>query len=612
MNRSALFPLLFVALLMAAGSTHSPATFIGSSSSDYIPSVLLPDTLLVSVGRQLNVWYDAMSPRVYGTAPTGWLAYADSGRALDRSWRWTPVEAKTQTLTIKPVDVNGVPGAAATAIVQAIAEDAGAVTQNILLIGDSLLATSADSATSAGSAAYDNLVPVTIDSLFEVDTAAGALTFMGTRGHTHKTEGRTGYTTTRYTRSFDDNGHHFNPFWDRTNQRVSFRYYMTDQGFSGPIDYGVIMLGWNDIYAIGGANATTAQIDAIVARLDTLVSVLKDPTGLRGFADCRVYVCTIPMGAISLSAWGTATQGQNYKDEWPYWQANAQRLNKAIIERFDDDGTYSDSRGQVDVIPVHLWVDRTYGYPYSSLAVSARNSATVMQHSNYLHPNATGKYQESDAIYSALRHGFAMRNPINLLSESELFGTYTLTGSPAWVGWTACSVTDVDSAAGQVWSFTTDTPTYFTLATTGLTVAESNCLSVYVKRQGSGVSIQPRLYVDLASGTDPYARYLISNTYPNGTISLFSTSYGGSPYGGANADSSYKWHRCTSTPSGWTRLSFSFDHMQDESTDLLGTAISSVRLYINVGAGYTGSQVSITGAQFEQGTRRPSVYVPKP
>lgn len=70
---------------------------------------------------------------------------------------------------------------------------------------------------------------------------------------------------------------------------------------------------------------------------------------------------------------------------------------------------------------------------------------------------------------------------------------------------------------------------------------------------------------------------------------------------------------CTNTPSGWLRFSFSFDHMQDKSTDLSGTAISSVRVYINaVGAGYTGSQVSITGVQFAQGTRRPDVYVPKP
>lgn len=608
LKRLVLIPLTLAAVLLLGASPMSLGPGSGADGTGYTPSVLLPDTILVAVDRQLNVWYDAMSPRFFGTAPTGWLAYADSGRCLDRSWRWTPTAAKTQALTIRPVDVNGALGAATTAIVQAVAEDAGAITGNILFIGDSLLA-SADSTAEES----DNLVISNVDSLFEADTAAGDLGFIGTQGVTHPGEGRSGYTTARYTQSYDANGHHYNPFWDRTNERVSFRYYLTDRSLTGPIDYGVIMLGWNDIYAIGGANATTAQIDAIVARLDTLVSVLKDPTGLRGFADCRVYVCTIPMGAISLSAWGTATQGQNYKDEWPYWQANAQRLNKAIIKRFDDDGTYSDSRGQVDVIPVHLWVDRTYGYPYSSLAVSARNRATAMQHSNYLHPNATGKYQESDAMYSALRHGFAMQNPINLLSESELFGTWTMTGSPAWVGWAACTVTDVDSAAGQVWSYTTDTQTYFELDTTGLKVADSNCLSYYIKRQGSGVSVSTQIYVNLASGTDPYCRYLINDANSNGVISRFSTTYGGTAYGGANADSSYKWHRCTNTPSGWLRFSFSFDHMQDESTDLSGTAISSVRVYINaVGAGYTGSQVSITGVQFAQGTRRPDVYVPKP
>ncbi|MEN6303820.1 MAG: hypothetical protein ABFD96_13900 [Armatimonadia bacterium] len=613
------WPLLaLLAALAIAGA--SPYTHGAGGSVGYSGHPVLPDTTLVAKHRELNFWFDAMAPQMPGQAAQGWLAYADSGRALDRSWRWTPVAAKTQTLTIKPVDANGVVGAASSMIVKAIAEDAGAVSDNILFIGDSLLKHSAaDSATAASSATTDPVTLAAVDSLFEADTAAGALTFIGSLGHTYKGEGRSGYTTSRFVNSYDNNGHYFNPFWDRTNGRVSFRYYLDDQGFTGPIGYAVIMLGWNNVAGWGAADATAAQIAASISDLDTLVSVLKDPTGYRGYADCRVYVCTNPMAANALSAFGTAYAGSaaaTYKAAWPYWQRNMARLNQAIIDRFDDDGTYSDPRGQVDVIPVHLWVDRIYGYPYSALAVSARNSAEILQHTNYLHPNATGKYQEADAIYSALRHGFAMPNPINLLPESERFGTWSLTGAgAAWVGWVACTVTDVDSAQGQAWSFADNTATYFAQNLSGITVQEANTISCYFQRVTTGTTYYCRYYVDLASGTDIRMAFRFSDSSPYGVLSGWEAAFtGGSTYSGtANADSSYRWHRCTNTPSGWSRVSFSFNDYAINGGSINGTAINAIRIEINTQTSdRTGLTMRLTGAQLEQGVRRPSVYVPKP
>lgn len=600
MRRILIGALLVALVIFSAAATRNPGTFgVGSGGAAYQPSILLPDTVLVAVGRELNVWYDAMSPRIFGTAPTGWLAYADSGRALDRSYRWTPAVVETATLTIKPLDVNGIPGAAATAIVQAIAKDAGAITDNILFIGDSLLMAAADSSS-------DNACLAAVDSLFEADTAAGDLVFIGTQGTSQPGEGRSGYTTARFVSSKAATGF-YNPFWDVTNGRVSFRYYTTTRSLGSPIGYGVIMLGWNDIAAIGGADATAAQINTIVANLDTLVSVLKDPTGYRGWPDCRVYVCTIPMGALSIAAFGDDyTAAPTYKDDWPYWQRNAARLNKAIIERFDDDGTYTDPYGQVDVIPVHLWVDRTYGYPYSALQVSARNSATALQHTNYLHPNGTGQDQEADAMYSVLRHGFAMPNPINLALKTEWFGdaAWSATGSPGWDGFQDVVVADADSACFQEWTYTTNTVTYFMQALTGVTIQEENTLSCYFRPATANAYVQIWIDSNAASSHDRYIRAVIG---PNGTwANIFAASQP------AIGDSTYLWGRCAHVGGNLFRLSMSFPDDYTSSDSDLGETIDAIRVYINTSTSITGQAVTVGGVQFEQGTLRPTVYCPKP
>lgn len=612
MRRILIGALLVALVIFSAAATRNPGTFgVGSGGAAYQPSILLSDTVLVAVGRELNVWYDAMSPRIFGTAPTGWLAYADSGRALDRSYRWTPAAVETVTLTVKPVDVNGAVGAAATAIVQAIAHDAGAITGNILFIGDSQLTHSAaDSATSLESAATDNPVAATVDSLFEADTAAGALTYIGSLGHTHKTEGRSGATTARFTAK--TSGSAFNPFWDRTNQRVSFRYYMTDQSFAGQIDYAVIMLGGNDIASIGGANATTAQINTIVARLDTLVSVLKDPTGYRGWPDCRVYICTTPIGAYSTAAFGHDYAGvPATKDDLPYWIRNTHRLNKAIVDHFDDDGTYSDPNGQVDVICSHLWVDPKYGYAYDDVAVSARNAATEFANIDYRHTNTTGKYQIADAMYSGLRHGFAMPNPINLVDKSEWFGddyggsVWAATGSPGYEGWDVIAgVADLDSL--QLWSYTTNTPAYFTQTMTGVTIAEENTFSFYVRPfTGNGYV---RIHIDSDAGTS-HDRYISAIIGTNGT---WAGAFGSANTSPAVGDSTYMWGRMAHVGGNWFRFSMSFPDEYEAGDSDLGETINAIRVYINYHNSTTGQNVGIGACQFEQGTRRPTVYCPKP
>lgn len=610
MRRTLIGALLAALVLCLVAATHNPGTFVGGSGgASYIPSVLFPDTLKIAVGREGNIWYDAMSPYFYPGLATSWLAYGTLtdttvARALDRCWRWSPSAAKSETITVKTVDPNGAIGQSATMIVRAVSKTAGSGTNRILFIGDSLLdGTAADTTSSSP-------VISLVDSLFNViDAGAGTLVTVGTQGTTWKGEGRAGYTAHRFS-SAPSSGI-YSPFWDSTHGRVDFRDYMTRHSLTGPIDYCVIMLGWNDIFALGGTDATVAQIDHIVAHIDTLVSVMKDE--YRGYPGCRVFVCTNPMGANTLAGWGRemAVAGyKTYRDDWTYWQRNMARLNAAIIARFDDDGTYADTKNQVDVIPVHLAVDRKYGYSFANLAVSARNPNTEFRHTAWIHPNASGADQEADIMYGYLRHGFAMGNPVNLLSNTEQYGTWVATGSPSWVGWAPCTVADVDSAAGQVWSFTDNTLTYFTLATPGLTIGESNCLSFYFKRQGSGYSTSPMVLVDVTGGTDRYATFSVTDTYPTGMLSLFNTFFGGSNYGGANADSSYNWHRTTNTPSGWLRISFSFDHMLNETTNQQGLAIAGVRLYVNGHTSRTSSQISLTGIQFEQGTRRPSKYCP--
>lgn len=552
----------------------------GGGGGSYRAKIGVTDTLYVAVGRQINLWYHALSPTAFGMTGATYSCTADSGLALDRSYRYNALAVNNFPLLITGYDAGLKRVGRATTHIVAVSDTAGKGEADVLMVGDSVLA--------------NGQAVGVVDTLFS-NGGGGSIALMGTQGSgSILHEGNSGYKWSDYGTAGDIS--HPNPFWN--GAAVDFQTYTSDNSLPDNIDYCFAMAGYNDMYALADTLASADLLySRVLCHIDTFIDAMMDES--TGYPDCKVIVGLQGFGAGSLSAVGN---GYGAAGWWPIFVRNIAALNAAIIARYDA-GAY---HAHVSVCPVGLWLDRDYGYPYSSAAASSRSSVQVAHYTNWLHPRTSGYRQIGDAIYSHLRGLRRLEQeptaPYNLLIHSEDF-THA-----SWTKTSAMSLTGTTSDPwggnrAQEWTTQANAAGYVSLlyATSGLRLADHNVFSVYYKRDT--VNLQGKLRVSITAGS-PSSYSIETNQTGSGTPGLAWYEPACAPHLWAdcsgNLPGSYTF---TDAGNGWWRCEYYFQGGGDT-----GKELASIRVYMERATNVAAHTVFVTGAQFEQGVTSARAY----
>jgi lysophospholipase L1-like esterase len=423
----------------------------------------VPAAIKVATDREFNVWYHSL---VFNLEKSGLIIeseYTGSGKNdLEDCFRHTPAATTSYTLTFKAYNMDRTLYDSKMVTVTVVAKNAGSGTKNVLFIGDSLLATETvieafDTLVSGGGGATVNYLgghgpgadtgtgvrheAISGWSLtdFSTNTAIRLLyTFtvsgisvepqLGSTQYTQNgstytvvkkllTAGagtlyceRTGATTPNASGTLTKVGGSGNgdatitysatsttpgnAFWDASNSRLDFQQYLTTWGGGATtIDYCFIQLGINDIL---GASAikTGAEIITIKNKLTTILDALVSVT--YGYPSCKIIISLPPVGSLYKDGFAAALAGSR-----DIFERNIRLLNAAYVTAYDAAAYDSD----VTICPTFLWVDRKYGYNFTTTTRSQRvtdagETVTYFVGSEYVHPKTSGRYQEADALYS--------------------------------------------------------------------------------------------------------------------------------------------------------------------------------------------------------------------
>lgn len=435
---------------------------------DHLPSTTdlfsdVPASIKVATDRELNVWYHSL---VFNLEKSGLIIeseYTGSSKYdLEDCFRMTPTGTSTFTLTFKAYTMDRTLYASKAVTVNVVSKSAGSGEKNVLFIGDSLFATNtvinefevliaanagatvnyiggrgtgADTGSGTRHEAasgwslldYSSNTAIRLLYTFTVSgisvepqngltqytqngstytvikklltagagtlyceragatspDASGTLTKVGGTGN--------GDATITYSATSTTPG---NPFWDAANSRIDFQEYLSIWGGGETtIDYCIIQLGINDLL---GASAikTGAEITTIKNRMTTILAGLISAD--YGFPNCKIIISLPPVGSVYKNGFASATAGSR-----DIFERNMRLLNAAFVTAYDAGAYDSD----VSVCATGLWVDRIYGYPFTTTTRSQRvtDASETIEYfigSEYVHPKTSGRYQEADAIFS--------------------------------------------------------------------------------------------------------------------------------------------------------------------------------------------------------------------
>lgn len=185
-----------------------------------------------------------------------------------------------------------------------------------------------------------------------------------------------------------------NPFWNSSTSLFDFAKYLTDNGLTMTAgDWVCFHLGINDVFSITSDTTLNTKISTMLSQLDAMVTNIQAIVpGIR----IGIFTTIPPSG--SQDAWAANYSNDQYLGRylvnWSTWVESA-------LAHFDTTGMKTNN---IFIIPAHLNVDRDNNFPTETVAVNARNSATITRQNNAVHPAASGYYQIADVVYSVLKY----------------------------------------------------------------------------------------------------------------------------------------------------------------------------------------------------------------
>lgn len=365
------------------------------------PRLAIPAKVFVAVGRECNIWNDALcvnpfnqEVRVNYAGYAGWALSTPTlaAKNKERGLRYTPTTTETNTITVTVRNRNYTLLATKTFVLQAVAKNNGSGTKQIVLIGDS---TTLGAGGGASGVTY-GLYPTELLNLITTD---GGFTgkLLGVKGTAPNLyEGRGGWLWSNYLNAGPSSD---NAFWDATNSRLDFQRWMSNNGnFGGTntVDMAAIQLGINDVIFSITSGIGVSYLDTSIANAKTFITALLNPT--YGYPGCKIILSLPPIASISRDAF--ALDYPNVDKD--LYEANMRTYYEKMILNFDN-AAYN---ANVSVCATGLWIDRIYAYNRTAVNVSARHTTdTILENTSpwSVHLKDDGQYQQADAIYSHIR-----------------------------------------------------------------------------------------------------------------------------------------------------------------------------------------------------------------
>lgn len=559
-----------VVLINYAGISISPG---GSGGADYQPSVLLPDTIYVALSQQSNLFYDQLWPvwpgensLNYYVTTTTYTGLTSSEGPQARSFRFSPATARSVPVTIRAVDYNGSTVASGSTVLRSVSKTSGYEERNVLLVGDSIIHSHANSATPQ--VPDSNAISAYLLALVAND-GGGAVRLLGTQGSgVNQHMGYAGMSWPWFSGSQS-------PFYRSATKKLDFKNWMStaNQG-AGPIDYCVVMLGVNESF-VQDHIYTTAELAAETAAIDTFCTRLLST--YTGYPTCKIVLALEPAGCGDISAFGASYSSGPYQERLLTYLKNMQTLHRTITTRYDN-GAYN---ANVSVCAANLWVDRYAGYQSVRQAMSNRAYTyrdSVTSYLNYVHPAKGGYYQIADAFYGHLRALRRSETKVNYTTDTEDFTGWTNSGF-------AASDSTLTAPDGQVDAlrFPTNTGGISYKYVGGGTQTALNCFSCYFHLGPASATIVGRLGMLVVGGTNETCDFSIAS---------------GNVVTSSDPEFGYE-----VVANGWVRV-----WMGHTETDDIGKTVN-VALY-ELSSPAAPKRIGIWGAQMEHGTLTPSAYRP--
>ena len=316
--------------------------------------IILPPKLYGVANKEINIYFENI---VKNNLKNYYVnVICTKGKQEEGRWTYTSTSPETLTLTIELYDEDAyvVTRANTTIYIKSDAVGNG-VTKSALVIGDSTI----------------NAGKITQRMLDNFSTDVMNLTLLGSRGVSPNLhEGRGGWSIASYRTNAEYSGV-VNPFYNPTSADFDFAYYMSQKGYIS-VDYVILNLGINDVFAYGTDKEVNTKIDQMLTDFDFLINNIKS-------YDTNIKIglnITIPPNA-SQNAFGVAYgSGQT---QWRY-----KRNNVIWIKRMID--YYRNKEAEkIYLVPINVNID------------------TVNNINDGVHPKDEGYYQLGDVMYYFLK-----------------------------------------------------------------------------------------------------------------------------------------------------------------------------------------------------------------
>lgn len=334
------------------------------------PVFVVPSTSIAVVGHEYNVYFDniikGMDFEKY-TVKAILSNSLSSAKCFEKFLRIVPAAADigSRTVTLKIYDKNGFVEVASASFTLNIIADASVSGKKVLFIGDSL--------TNAGIYEAEIQYNLSNGGIVSVGTRQTTCTVNGV-SRTVNHEGRGGWAAYDYTRSKASYSTEYeNPFWDETNQKFSFSYYMANSNVDEP-----------DVVCIG--LGTNGNINGLLDVLEMVNSI-------------REYSATLPI-IVSLLTPPALQNGCGYNNGLQCAAEIKDRFLQCCenyIENYD-----GGSDIYTDIAELYFQFDREHDYGTTSILVSARNPETFVTQTNNVHPSQYGYLHFADAYYNRI------------------------------------------------------------------------------------------------------------------------------------------------------------------------------------------------------------------
>lgn len=416
--------------------------------------IVIPNIVYAFEGLEMNIWNDTISLSIDNGlySPSNYKVrwFCSKGLVTERGFRFTPTSADVGEVncTCYIYDVRGALITSKTFVIRVLGKSALSASKKIAYFGDSL-------GSSVAAALYGNFN--------DTQLFGGVIpTMVGTRGTSNKYDAVGGYGWSNYAtegekcfrasvsgiaslsvgaRYKDANNNAFEVkevnMTDGNGNILLYKWYS-----NGQYGYSDLQLPSGTLSKISGSgdssvpytnafkestnplwNATSNKLD--VAQYKTLCGLANtdkidavsfqfgindddladDTEKLYSYIKAlyNAFIgdnpsCKFIVGLTTTSGNTLNGCGANYgaSSNWKSYQENVYKIRKYYLSLLDDS-----TMPNLRIATPHLYLDRYYGYGFSTRQVSARYAETEKYHNNFVHPTSSGYAQMADAYLAA-------------------------------------------------------------------------------------------------------------------------------------------------------------------------------------------------------------------